>query len=448
LLLPITDLRAVTPAGRSAVQLEFPSQKVTFALPSGMSVPELEGLLAGFRSQFEAAWSQKNRRALAALDPTRDSGFSNPLSSAERLRPITDRRSIRFGLVLIVGAAVGAGWFYTRNRLAERALFRRAVTENTAPALANYLERGGVRPEVADILLPRAELVACQGSLAAVEQFAVSHPNSKIQPEIDAALRAELLSELTRVQAAGTLRALEDFKSQHTTHALVLPELAQMRHRLYQNALTRYKQNYAPEAAAATAIADLLKYAEANGPRVEVRFQRSVTASLERADSAIRRSGYYTGSHAMPSRYFDTPHAEAREQAVGQSLVEQLQAAFPSEILQFSLGAGLEGTGAPPAATVPTLFVAYVTNMSGGFTTNRPRGVYVGLGVTIQSSLILPPATSSFEFKDSSWIAPDVNEISRNMMTPKDVYETNARAALERFRERLLRRLLPAAKTP
>jgi hypothetical protein len=68
--------------------------------------------------------------------------------------------------------------------------------------------------------------------------------------------------------------------------------------------------------------------------------------------------------------------------------------------------------------------------------------------VTIQSSLILPPATSSYEFKDSSWIAPDVNEISRNMMTPKDVYETNARTALERFRDRLLRRLLPAVKTP
>ncbi len=185
-----------------------------------------------------------------------------------------------------------------------------------------------------------------------------------------------------------------------------------------------------------------MAHAEQHGPTVEVRFRRESPASVERADSAIRRSAYFTGSKAIPSQYFTGALANERESRAAVALVDALQAAFSLNVLRFVVKPSEEGVGDPPSTDKPTIFVNHKTEMSGGYTTNRPRGVYVGLGMMFQVYGVIPPSETAFRFKDSSWLPPDINEISKKGLRHEQVYEANAREGFGRFVERLVERLL------
>lgn len=443
----VAELTQVEASG-GGVRLVFRSGLFRFPLPSGVTVDALRGELEGYRTQWTTAFAAGDRRTLAGLDPIRDSGFSNPLSSRAAIPRVRTRATPRVFIGVVVGVLVGLVFFYGRNALAERSIYRKAVTLNTEASYRAYLANGGKRPDVAEWRLPQAELIAVSGNLAAIEKYASEHAESKIREDIEKLLRLELLKELQRVRAAADLAALSDFKTAHPQHALVADELTAVRHDVFRGALQNFEKKYAPTKEASAFFAELINYAEKNGPAVDLRIRRELPSSMDRADSAIRRSSYFTGQTAVPSQYFKGQLAEAREAQVLAALSEAMQAAFSPSILQFVTNRGEEGSGPEPSVQRPTLLISYKTEMSGGYTTNRPRGVYVGLGMMFQVAGLAPGVKEAFRFKDSSWLPPDINQISKNLQRPEQVYEANAAEGFERFLNRLLGRLLGEKSAP
>lgn len=442
-LYPLRTMQRWEPAGSRSVRAIFPARQFTFALPEGVTVEQLQEQAERDVARFKDAYEAKNRRALATLDPLRDSGFSNPLSSRSQLSRPADWRSLRFGVAVLLGASVGVLFFLARNKAAEQTLYKHAVAADSVEAYRAYLERGGQRADVERVLLPRAELKAARGDLDRVEAYAAAHSDSDIRAEIEQALREELLAQLEKPQQSATLESLEAFKKEHPAHTMIAPEIARARHQLFDQALARFVEQYQPDEGVRQMFEKLLAYSEEHGPQVRVSFRRELSPRTSTVDNAIRRSGYYMGTKSIPSQYFEPEHAEPRERESVAQLVERLQSAFSTEILRFTEGGYEQGGGEFPRVEVPTLLISYTVTMSGGYTTNRPRGVYVGLGMTFQSDVLLPDSGGSvFEFKDSSWLPPDINEISRETLMPEDVYDRNAREGLRRFRERLLKRLL------
>jgi hypothetical protein len=192
---------------------------------------------------------------------------------------------------------------------------------------------------------------------------------------------------------------------------------------------------------------DLIKYAEKHGPDVEIRFRMDVPKTAEIADSSIRKSAYYTGPSALPSQYFTPKFRRPRETVAGEKVVSQLQADFSPEILKFRLGEPLEGSGDLPEVQVPTLFVTQRPEMSGGYTTQRPRGVYVGIGFMVFTDFVIPSGQVIEVKKQSWWLPPDINQIWAEKLTPEQVYDQAARQGLERYVEKLLGVLKPSEPT-
>lgn len=447
LVTSVAELSRVEADG-AGVRLVFGSGVFRFPLPGGATVDGLRGELETYRSQWKTAFAAGDRRTLAGLDPIRDSGFSNPLSSRATIPRVRTRATPRVFFGVVVGVLVGLVFFYGRNALAERSIYRKAVTLNTESSYRAYLANGGKRPDVTEWRLPQAELIAVSGNLPALEKYASEHAESKIREDIDKLLRLELLKELSRVRAAADLTAVAEFKTEHEQHALVTDELTAVRHDVFRGALQNFEKKYSPTKEAGAFFGELIDYAEKNGPVVDLRIRRELPSSMDRADSAIRRSSYFTGQKAVPSQYFRGQLAEVREEQVVKALAEVLQAAFSPSILQFVTNRGEEGSGPEPSVQRPTILISYKTEMSGGYTTNRPRGVYVGLGMMFQVAGLAPGVKEAFRFKDSSWLPPDINQISKNLLRPEQVYEANAAEGFERFLNRLLGRFLGEKSAP
>lgn len=431
-----------TKGGR--VKLRFPATSFSFPMPRTISAAQLEKAIDESKAKYASAFEQKDRRALAALDPLRDSGFSNPLSSHKALPPPRDQRPWRYTLALLLGGTIGVLTFFARNKVSEAEMYQAAVTANSAEAYEAYLARGGNRPGVVDIYLPRARLSAIKGDTAAVEQFSKEHPDSPIRGEIDLAMREVLLKELAKVREQGTLAALNRFLREHPENRMVEPEVAAARHAVYDAAYADFKKAYAPTEEVQGLFRAMIAFSEKHGPEVQLRFRRQLSSSAKVTDNALRRSAYFAGSSSLPSQYFEAEHAKPREDAAAEALAGALQKAFPQEVLQFVAGPPLEGEAELPQVDKPTLFVTYRTTLSGGYTTNRPRNVYVGIGLTMSADFVVPGEKEArFEMKYSKWLPPDVNEISRDNLKPEDVYDKNARKGFEQFQEKLMAALLP-----
>lgn len=439
----IGELSEVHSSG-GRVKLRFNTTTFNFPLPRTLSVAQLEKSIEDHRAKYASAFEQKDRRSLAALDPLRDSGFSNPLSSQKPLPPPRDQRPWRYTLALLLGGTIGVLTFFARNKVSETEMYQAAVSANSAEAYQAYLARGGQRPGVVDIYLPRAQLAAIKGDTAAVEQFSRENPDAKIRVEIDLALREVLLNELAKVREEGTLAALNRFREEHPEHRVVEPEVVAARRAVYEAALAEFKKAHPVSDEVQDLMRSMVSYSEKHGPDVEIRFRRQLSSSAKVTDNALRRSAYYAGTSSLPSQYFEAEHAKPREEAAAAALAEALQKAFPKEVLHFVPGPSLEGEDDFPKVDKPTLFVTYRTTLSGGYTTNRPRNVYVGIGLTMNGDFVVPgDEEASFEMKYSKWLPPDVNEISRDNLKPEDVYDKNARKAFEQFQEKLLSELLP-----
>jgi len=180
----------------------------------------------------------------------------------------------------------------------------------------------------------------------------------------------------------------------------------------------------------------LLRYTAKHGPEVLVRFQRKPTETLEKAEKALSQSAYFSGEKSLPGQYFDAAHAAPREAAVAAALIAALAEHLPRDLIDAKAAPALDDA-ADPKPTVPTLLISYHTEMSGAFTSRRPRLALSGIGIITRTSFEIPGDPDPQIFKLSVWRAPDLKMIT-DTSTAADLYDTMSVEAFKRFTKKYL----------
>jgi hypothetical protein len=192
----------------------------------------------------------------------------------------------------------------------------------------------------------------------------------------------------------------------------------------------------------------LVAYAEQRGPRAEVRFRSYIGKSYEAADKSVRTSPYFAGNSSLPSRYFGSEHMRKREALAAPAFIGALQSLFPPEVIRFELGEPVpspEPGDRPdplPEASVPTLFIDHRTELSGTFTVQRPRGLFLGAGVFFETSFVIPGQKNPLEITVPTWRTPSRSVMQNKQRTTADVYEDLARRSFGMFLRRYFERIM------
>ncbi len=330
------------------------------------------------QQRLDEATRADSVRYLAALDPLCQTNFPSPFSQDIPFKRPTALWGVALlSMAVVSGAALGVGVWEVRNKLSGRRIAEAARAQDTTAAYRQYLARGGKQSEIVDILLPRAELAAAkaQGSVEAIEAFIASHPDSKIQPEVDAALEAALLEALGRAKAEGTLAALDRFVAAHTKHEPVATRLAEARHAVYRAAAERAKAllvtGEVQKNDLGAFVDRLVAYVEKHGPSTTVRFRAVIGKTSEAADSMVRSGSYFEGNASLPTRFFASEPMRKREALAAPLLLGVLSSLFPAEIVRFEPGPALpspepgDRPGPLPEPSVPTLYIDHRTELSG-----------------------------------------------------------------------------------
>lgn len=420
--------------------------------------------VAQSQERLDEATRADSVRHLAALDPLCRTNFPSPFSQDIPFkRPATLWSTALLGMAVVSGVALGVGGWEVRNKLSARRLAETARAVDTTEAYRQYLARGGQQPEIVEVLLPRAELAEARaaGTVAAVEDYIRRHPGSKIQPEVDAALKDALLSALATAKAPGTLEALDAFAAAHPEHGPVKAELARARHEVYRAAAARAAElavsNGTRKSDPAGFFQELVAYAEQHGPRVEVRFRSRLGRSHKSADTHVRLSAYFTGNSSLPSRHFGPEEMRAREALAAPILISALQSLFRPEIVRFEHAAALpspdpdEPLADLPSPSVPTLYIDHRTELSGGYTHAKPRGIFMGAGIFFDTRFVIPGERQELEINIPTWRTPSRKVMDLETRTIADVYEDLARRSFTLFLRRYLERVLkdpPSASMP
>ena len=436
LVSPIVEDRRLT--------LKFPEgESFSFPLAVAGHDAEVKKTIEDNQVALENAHASGDKKNLGVLDPLVDIGVVNPFAPTTRLEKNTPGWARQ---VWLVGAAIGIvlapGIWFLRNVVSDKQMLATATKMKDADSFKAYLARGGKKGDVRDVLLPRAELSAAvkDGSVEAIEKFIATHPNSRIQAEVSVALRQAMLAELESVKKAGTVTALTDFAKRHPNN-LVDAEFRQAMHAVYQTAFAKYKKESGARDQNALAFVErLLAYAEKNGPRVEIRFRRKQTKSMDLADEQIKKSPYFMGNPSVPSQYFDDAHARSREATAGKAIASRFAAAFPSDILTFDTGQPLLESDPPlPPSKLPTMFVEHSVEMSDKpYLSANPRGVFVGLGLVFEVVFRIPDDGKPQKFRLQQWRRPDTTIPKGDGTFESTVYETMATDGFAQFTQKYL----------
>ena len=139
------------------------------------------------------------------------------------------------------------------------------------------------------------------------------------------------------------------------------------------------------------------------------------------------------GKQSIPSQYYTGTYAEKREAASGNQIAAAINAPFPADVLHAEVVPALVGQDPLPKPTEPTLFVDYTPEMAGGYMSDKPRGVFVGVGMTFKASFQIPNDDQPLELKSSLWRAPNPIILKHEGTTVADVYEKMASESFARF---------------
>jgi len=425
------------------VTLVFEGARFDFETADAALAEQLLQLVEQNRQRVSGVSGPPSSRALAALDPLADTGFKSPFTPTEPRRK-SSPRWLRFGWLeaLLAGALLGPVAWKARNFLSEERLYGAARALGTTQAYRDYLARGGTRSDVTDVLLPRAELqeAIAKGSVTALEELMARGKHAHIDAEVQGALKKALLSELSAVAAKGSLTALKDFEQTQPHHALVQKEIEQKRAELYQKVVRAFTAVAQPSTPGLVGfVGRLLFYAQKQGPEVDIAFRRRTAEASKDAEEQLTKSAYFMGPDALPSRYFRPEDWERRENEVGAELAARLNREFPPDMLHFTLVPALADDGTDvPKLQKPTLVITHRDEMSGAFMSKKPRGAFVGLGVTVRSVFVIPGDEQTLTFKFSAWLPPDLKKWEEPGTTPKDIYEALAKDGLSRFSKKQL----------
>jgi hypothetical protein len=429
------DVQNVSVVDSRRVRVQVEGNEFVFELPDGQTAEEARTLFERAREQYDAAMKTENRRERALLDPMVDSGFSSPFSPNSPLsrdEPLWARFALVFAV--LVGVVVGPAVWKARNLVSERRIYKAAVDQDDVEGYQAYLARGGRRPQVSEILLPRAELraVAQSHTVGDLESFASAHPGSKIGVEMDAAIHAAVLTELDDAVKQGTLTALRQFRQQRARYPFIVAPIDAAELALYKHSLESFSPG--KSLPALSFYERLLGYTKSTGsPRVSLRFVRKIPASVEGMDEQVKRSGYFMGKQSIPSQYFTGKYAEAREQKAGERLQKIVADRFPTDMLDVAIDPTVVAAEAPPLGKVPTLFVEYAPEMAGGYMSQKPRGVFVGVGMMFRASFQIPGDSAPLEYRSSQWRVPNALVMSEPGTGVGDVYEKMAADGFDKF---------------
>jgi hypothetical protein len=457
----LAELLDVEGAGR-VVRLVFPSGQV-FAFETDDRDEALTAIARG-REEAKGLRDEDDPRItwMFRLDPLqrpRVSGVLGPRAPlAAQLAPWTERAWVVAPIAAIVLAPPLRG---VRDLASDAKMYAAATRGGDAPSLRSYLDRGGRRsPEVASILLPRAELREAEreGSVEAVDAFIASHPGVAIPDEVSAARRRALLRALERAEKEGTVAALHAFAKKWPDHGLE-PELRDAMHGLFVPALEAYRKKPLGPTPVRSFVERLFAWSEAKAhagseaTTIKIRFRRAPSPTMRRADKMVADHHWFIGEASYPSRYFDAAHAAPREKQVGEILAKRVKEVFGPTVFTVELGDRLEdGTGELPAVTEPTLFVTHEQEWSGRFdgSITKPRGVWVGVNFRFHAEFLIPgdksPLTFDYEVVEPiplSIIRENPAGGSPGSPLEEKIYGKMADDAFKRFEEKYLATFLP-----
>jgi hypothetical protein len=427
----------------SVIALSFQSgARFEFAVPNATKGEAIIGVLKDSQTRVTIAppGAEQTKRDFVLQNPLLDTGFKNPFGPTVKLSPEKlSHTTLWCSSALIAGALVGSFAFQLRNEMSARVLYAQARAVNTTQAYRDYLKSSAKNADITDILLPRAELhdAIATGTADAIEAFLNSHPNSKIESEALTELRAALLRELKEAERQGTLTALRQFRPRDPRVLLVQPERQQAETALYRRVLSQFSALSTGQPDQTDFFVRLLEYTRKNGSHVDVRFRRRHSDSLEKTEQLVKKSTYYMGPPALPSQYFDDSHSQERETRTATALIEQFSTAFPKDVLTFELQEPLKDDGTDyPKLERPTLLITHRLELSGPFTSNKPRGAFVGTSFTFKAAFLIPGDNKPFLFTQSSWQAPNLKLIDKEHKTLSEMYAAMGDLAFSRFQNK------------
>jgi hypothetical protein len=350
-----------------------------------------------------------------------------------------------------------------RNFMSEARLYQAAVAQNSVESLQAYLARGGSRSEVKDVLLPRAELkrAEAQGTVEAIEKYIAEHPSTKISAEVERALRSTLLTSLEQAKAQGTLSAIRELRTRHRNTAPIEEEIRQAEHEVFVRVFEEYKTQ-APTWEKTNPVPffqRLFDYLEKHGPKVEVRWRRQLRDSVRQADNQVKLSAYFMGNQSVPSQYYDEAHSRKREAVATEKLLGLLQPRFPQDVLRFEPGApfdppnvepGPESSDGPlPTVQVPTILITHTTEMTGGYMSQNPRGIFVGVSFFYTALFTIPGSQEPLRFRFSIWRPPNLQLLKAEQLSTEAMYDLMTDTAFTFFIDRYAASLInkPKAKS-
>lgn len=412
------------------------------------------------RDRAMRATATEDAKELVAVDPLHNPRFSSPVGPRDayelRRAPWGKLGPAVAGAVAIV---IGPSLWSLRNSGSDNKMFAIATKANDSVSYRSYLAHGERHSEeVKDLRLPTSELHDAEqiGTVDALLSYKEAHPNSKIAKEVAASIRSAMLAELEKAKQPGSLAAIQDFAKRYPEHGIE-PEFRAAVHAVYARELEAYRKK-APtkDKAAGAFIEKLFSWAEKHGPKVEVRFRRKPSTSLDRADQFILKTPQFMGVVTYPSRFFDDKHHVTRETSLGKALSTQIDAHLADELFDVTVGPVVTEPELPEPKD-PTLFITHVTEWSGhNYTSNRPRGSYVGLNITLEAAWVIPGDPKPYKFKAEIFrhAATHVLREDEPMLNPgqaeEKVYETMAQDAFDQFGKRFLANFFtpPSAKSP
>jgi hypothetical protein len=448
-LYPIEDLtNVVDPGGASATtfKLDFKSKSFQFGVKDAAQAENAKSELASARGRIDEAGAARESirpKALAALDPLQ--GYANPLVSSEPMTPSAPPwATFGWAFAAVSGVVLGISLWAVRNAKSDDLLYEHALAANDGASFRAYLALASRhKAEVSSLLLPRAELRDAQkvGTVGAIEQFIKDHPQTSISNEVAAALKTALLAELGTATQAGTLAAIDDFTRKHPQNHLDA-EVRAARHAVYQAALDRYLAQAPAKGVAEQAfVRGLLNWAEMKGPPVEIRFHRTDSKTMDKADAAAAKSRSFKGVVSTPSRYFDAADEKPYEDALASAIVQRFAQVFPTEIIALAVGEPIADPGAPLPAqiAVPTLFIEHGASWSGSIATSKnPGGVFVGLELSYNALFRVPDDTKPVKIKVDGWHAPNLAAAKDDDKPETTIYAKMHDEAYDQFQRRLL----------
>jgi hypothetical protein len=416
----------------SRARVSFAGGTFTFPLASAAQGEELKARSAEYRAKL--AGGDVAEKDIVALDPLRDNGFRNPFSPVDSMRPPRPARLPLFELGLLLGAvALAFGVYALRNHLGERTIYERAVRENSIEGYRAYLARGGQRTDVSELHLPRAELRAAvaEKSVAAIERYQASHPSSKIEPEVQSALRTALLHALDDAKQKGTITALREFEASNKRHLKLVPELPGARVAYLAGVLERFQKSAKPTKELWLLARRLIVYADQHGSKVLIRFTQQESRTLEKNQKLLTASAYYGGDKTLPSHFLVGEPARLAEQRAGSDLATALGRVFPSDLLKFEVAPPPPAGATAATFKEPTIHVSYRLEISSPLVSKKPRGIYSAVGLIASGVLSIPDKEPTTELKHTAWHAPDIRKVEAGELLPENVYgEMLARAWL------------------